>query len=78
MIDGTASAIKYRRFSSNFCRYAQPLVNDAGQSASVLVALAAMGDNPPYINAGNDSKVPPPAIAFTNPAMNPAPQINGR
>src|SRR4051794_36633516 len=43
-----------------------------GHSATVLVTLAAMAGIPIAVNAGNDISVPPPAIAFTQPAAIPA------
>ncbi len=38
--------------------------------AVVLVALAAIGDTPVKIRAGKVIKLPPPATAFSPPAMN--------
>jgi len=39
-----------------------------GHNATVLVALAWMGETPMLIMAGKDRKEPPPATAFSRPA----------
>jgi len=44
------------------------LPNDPGQRATVLVAFATIGAIPSPTSAGNVSSVPPPAIAFIEPA----------
>ena len=41
--------------------------NEPGQSATVLVALAAMAGTPSPNKAGKVRSVPPPAIEFTAP-----------
>lgn len=43
-----------------------------GQTAAVLVALAAMGAMPVKSKAGKEMKLPPPATALRMPAMNAA------
>ena len=45
------------------------LLTEAGQSATVLVALATMGEIPSATSAGKVSSVPPPAIEFMTPLM---------
>ena len=50
-------------------RYAKALAAAAGQSANVAVAFAGTGDTPAMSNAGNVTKVPPPATAFRAPPL---------
>jgi hypothetical protein len=49
------------------------LLDAPGSSATVLVALAVMGERPAAMSAGKVSSVPPPAIELTNPATSAAP-----
>jgi hypothetical protein len=44
-------------------------VNCPGHNATVFVALACTGGTPIPSIAGNEMKLPPPAIAFITPAM---------
>ena len=55
-------------FSSSL-RYTQALDRLAGQSATVLLALAITGGMPAARSAGKEKKVPPPARAFMPPAI---------
>ena len=48
-------------------RYATVLATVPGQTAAVLVALAAMGAIPVKSRAGNDTKLPPPATELMVP-----------
>ena len=68
----TASGIMTRRETSRCLRYAPPLAVVPTQSATVLVALAAMGATPLNIKAGKATKLPPPATAFSAPPRAPA------
>jgi Tfp pilus assembly protein FimV len=49
------------------------LLNAPGSSATVLVALAVIGESPAAMSAGKVSSVPPPAMALTKPAASAAP-----
>jgi hypothetical protein len=48
------------------------LLTDAGQMATVLVALAATDGSPSQISVGNETSVPPPATELIAPARNAA------
>ena len=50
-------------------RYAPVLAAKPGHSATVLVALASTAGMPVANSAGNETKVPPPATAFSVPAI---------
>ena len=45
------------------------LLTEAGQSATVLVALATIGEIPSPTRAGNVNSVPPPATEFMTPLI---------
>jgi hypothetical protein len=45
------------------------LLTAPGQSATVLVALATIGETPRLMRAGKVRSVPPPAMAFITPAI---------
>lgn len=49
-------------------RYPNMLLTDAGQMATVLVALAVTEGRPSQINVGKDTNVPPPAMELMAPA----------
>jgi len=53
-------------------RYAPPLAVVPTHSATVLLAFAAIGGTPVKSNAGNATKLPPPATAFSTPPNTPA------
>src|SRR5260370_15224338 len=61
-----------RRERSRCLRYAPELAVTPTQSATVLVALAAMGATPLNIRAGKAMKLPPPATALSAPPRAPA------
>ena len=50
------------------------LLTDAGQMATVLVALAATDGSPSQISVGKETKVPPPATELIAPARKAAPK----
>src|SRR5208337_4764147 len=68
----TVSGIMTRREMSRCLRYAPPLAVVPTHSATVLVALAAMGATPLNSRAGKAIKLPPPATAFSAPPSAPA------
>src|SRR5208283_1916137 len=68
----TARGIMTRREISRCFRYAPVLAVTPTQSATVLVALAAMGATPVNISAGKAMKLPPPATALSAPPRAPA------
>src|SRR5262245_38865484 len=51
------------------------LASDPGTSATALLAFATIGSRPSHSKVGNDSSVPPPAIAFIAPATSAARNI---
>src|SRR5207245_6173651 len=53
-------------------RYAPPLAVVPTHSATVLLAFAAIGGTPVKSNAGNATKLAPPAPAFSTPPNTPA------
>src|SRR5271169_1172622 len=68
----TASGIMMRREMSRCLRYAPELAVVPTQSATVLVALDAMGATPLNSRAGKAMKLPPPATALSAPPRAPA------
>src|SRR5208283_1408552 len=68
----TARGIMTRREMSRCLRYAPVLAVTPIQSATVLVALAAMGATPVNMSAGKAMKLPPPATALSAPPIAPA------
>src|SRR5258707_15193763 len=63
----TGSGIMTRREMSRCLRYAPVLAVTPTQSATVLVALAAIGAMPLNSRAGKAMKLPPPATALSAP-----------
>src|SRR5262249_42438524 len=63
----TEVAIKRLRSRGSSRRYAMALATLAGHSAIELVALAEMGAIPAKSRAGNEMKLPPPAIELRAP-----------
>ena len=59
-------------------RPASPEVTWPGNSATVDVMLAASGDMPETISAGNVMNEPPPASVFCRPAHKPATRTRRR
>src|ERR1700675_3842671 len=68
----TVSGIMTRRERSRCRRYAPELAVTPTQSATVLVALAAIGATPLNSRAGKAMKLPPPATALSAPPRAPA------
>src|SRR5713226_4967024 len=68
----TVSGIMTRRERSRCLRYAPELAVTPTQSATVLVALAAIGATPLNSKAGKAIKLPPPATALSAPPSAPA------
>src|SRR5260221_1450745 len=68
----TVSGIMTRREMSRCLRYAPVLAVTPTQSATVLVALAAIGAMPLNSRAGKAMKLPPPATALIAPPRAPA------
>ena len=58
--------------TSSRLRYAPPLAVTPVHKAMVLVALAGIGGTPVKSRAGKDTKLPPPATAFSAPPRMPA------
>src|SRR5690348_8790353 len=50
------------------------LPSDAGQIATVLVALAILESRPSQMSAGKETRVPPPATELITPARKAAPK----
>src|SRR5258708_9909623 len=68
----TVRGIMTRREMSRCLRYAPVLAVTPTQSATVLVAFAAMGAIPLNSRAGKAMKLPPPATALSAPPRAPA------
>src|SRR2546421_1119598 len=66
---GSAKAPAHGIAPLSSSRYPTMLLNDAGQSATVLVALATIGVIPSPTRAGNVRRVPPPATEFMTPLI---------
>lgn len=65
----TSSGIRSRSGTLSLFRYATVLAANPGHRATVFVAFAGTGGTPLNSNTGNDTKLPPPATAFSVPAM---------
>src|SRR5438045_4177117 len=75
---GSAKAPAHGSAPLRSSRYPTMLLNDAGQSATVLVALATIGVIPSPTRAGNVRRVPPPATEFMTPLIVAATTTNMR
>ena len=65
---GAANPIAHCRAPESSPRYPHMLLTVPGQSATVLVAFATIGEMPSPTSAGKVRSVPPPAMAFIAPA----------
>jgi hypothetical protein len=73
---GIINTKKRRGVSSSSLRYPHMLLHVPGTSATVLVALAMIGECPAQMSEGKVSSVPPPATALIIPAAIAEPKSN--
>src|SRR5579883_1332951 len=66
-LEPISSRSNLRSTRVNSRRYAITLAIEPGQSATVLVAFAMIGETPENTNAGKVKKLPPPATALSVP-----------